>query len=336
MHLLLTDSGLGGLAICAALEATLRESPGAGDIRTGANGGGAPDGRGTRDRLRLTYVNAWPEEGRGYNDLPDMAARAATFDRVLARIDAMAPDAILIACNTLSIVYEATDHHRSARVPVRGIVEAGVEVFEEALRAHAAGALVLVGTRTTIDSGVHRERLLARGVATGRVAGVSCHGLATAIENGPHTRDTVALIEACAERASAAAPAGEPLLLGLCCTHYGMVAERLREDVARASGRPVVALDPNERLVRDVAAWLIGGRAFAGDAGAAGARHGADRTVGPLPKPGVRSPGPATVEVVSKVALSEAKREAVAALVEAISPATARALRSYTHVPDLF
>jgi glutamate racemase len=330
MHLLLTDSGLGGLSICAALEATLRRSPDARGIRL------QPDLRRSRDHLRLTYVNAWPEEGRGYNDLPDMAARAAMFDRALARIDAMAPDAILVACNTLSIVYEATGHHRSARIPVRGIVEAGVALFEEALRAHAAGALVLVGTRTTIDSGVHRERLLARGLAAGRVAGASCHGLATAIENGPHSRDTDARVEACAARASAAAPAGEPLLLGLCCTHYGMVVGRLREAVARASGRPVVALDPNERLMRDVAAWLIGGRAFAGDAGAARARRGEDRTVVPLPEPGARSLEPAIVEVVSKVALSEAKREAVAALVEAISPATARALRSYKHVPDLF
>ena len=64
-HLVVTDSGLGGLSICAALERRLR-----------AEG---------RRSVRLTYVNAWPFEGRGYNDLPDLRARAEVFDRALRR-----------------------------------------------------------------------------------------------------------------------------------------------------------------------------------------------------------------------------------------------------------
>jgi hypothetical protein len=43
-----------------------------------------------------------------------------------------------------------------------------------------------------------------------------------------------------------------------------------------------------------------------------------------------------SVELVSKVALSEAARTGIARLVEPISPDTARALLSYAHVPDLF
>jgi hypothetical protein len=40
--------------------------------------------------------------------------------------------------------------------------------------------------------------------------------------------------------------------------------------------------------------------------------------------------------VISKVTLAERTRHGVARLVEPVSPATARALLNYTHVPDLF
>jgi hypothetical protein len=42
------------------------------------------------------------------------------------------------------------------------------------------------------------------------------------------------------------------------------------------------------------------------------------------------------VEVISKVELADAKREGVATIIEPVSPATAGALRAYSHRPDLF
>jgi len=297
VHLVITDSGLGGLSICAGVDRTLRRS------------GGGLD-------LRITYVNAWPEEGRGYNDLPDMPARAAVFERALRRIDSMQPAMILIACNTLSILYELTEHGGRADVPVLGIIDAGVDLFEETLRARPTSSVVLVGTRTTIESGVHRERLLRRGISPGRVTSVSCHGLATAIEAAPRGPEVSARIDTCADRAGAAAAPGDLLYVGLCCTHYGMVADRLRSAVAQRTGRTVDTLDPNERLVSVVATRLL------------------DRQLR------LREPGGASrdvpIDVISKVTLADSKRRNVADVLEPISPATACALRSYRHVPDLF
>jgi glutamate racemase len=293
VHLVLTDSGLGGLAVCAGLERVLRR-------------------RATDPRVRLTFVNAWPEEGRGYNDLPDAAARARVFDAALARMDQLSPDAILVACNTLSILYELTEHRRRADAsPVHGIIDAGVGLFQRALRANSGASLLLVGTRTTIESHVHRDRLVSEGVVPGRIGEAACHGLATAIENGPASADTEARVVACANAAAAAAPAGAPLCLGLCCTHYALVADRLRDALARASGRAVQVLDPNQALVAE---W---GARFAS---AVGSDHSPE----------------IIVEVISKVRLPDDKRAGVAALLEDESPATARALREYRHVPDLF
>ena len=289
MHLVVTDSGLGGLAVCAGLERALRRSA-------------------RERRVRLTYVNAWPEEGRGYNDLPDPTARARVFDVALSEIDRMAPEAVLIACNTLSILYGLTSHsRRGAKPPVHGIVEAGVSLFADALGREPSGAIVLTGTRTTIESAAHRSRLSSLGVDGSRIAGVSCHGLATAIEDAPSSQATEAAIASCVASALRVAPAGEPLFLGLCCTHYGMVGDRFGAALDGLTGRDTRVLDPNVRLVDELADRFGGG-----------------------------PPDEVSVEVVSKVSLSDGKREGIAALLDPVSPVTARALRHYVHEPGLF
>ena len=253
-HTVVTDSGLGGLAVCAALERGLRRS-----------GQAAP--------ARLTYFNAWPFDDRGYNDLPDVPARARVFDDALARMEALQPDRIVIACNTLSVLYPHTSFSRTAAVPVHGIVEAGIEGFAERLRADADASIVLVGTKTTIESGVHRDGLVSRGIDAARIAAVPCHGLAAAIERDVNGARAAELLAECANRAAAAAAPGGTLYLGLCCTHYGYVAEGFAAALAARSGRPVAALDPNLKLVESLLA--VDARAAGGGPVPAGDEAGA-------------------------------------------------------------
>jgi glutamate racemase len=291
MHLLITDSGLGGLAVCAETERALRQAA-------------APS-------VRITYFNAWPEEESGYNDMPDIESRAAVFDRALSAMAALKPACVVIACNTLSIVYEHTAFCRSATIPVVGIVETGVDLFLEALRVAPAASIALFGTRTTIESGTHRARLIERGIAPERIVAVPCHGLARAIEMDPDGETIDNLIEQCSETASRSTPAGDPLYLGICCTHYTYVREQMRETLERHCRRPVQVLDPNDRLAADVVRRI----------GTARAVPGSPET---------------TVTVVSKVTMDEHKRRSIARRVRDVSPATAAALLSYTRVPDLF
>ncbi len=290
MHLIVTDSGLGGLSVCAELERRLREAGAA---------------------ARITYFNAWPSPTAGYNDMPDMRSRSAMLDRALAAMVALHPDQIVIACNTLSIVYHETAYSRAAAVPVAGIIDAGVDLFEDALARDPASAIVLVGTRTTIESGIHRDRLVARQVDAGRITTVACHGLAAAIEADPGGERAGALIDQCMARAAGTHPRSDPLYLGLCCTHYTYVADQMQSALARHAGRTVRTLDPNSRLAGEVA------------------RQALDRVT-------PRSDSGVAVSLVSKVELDDRKRQAMAQRVEKISPRTAAALLSYTHVPALF
>lgn len=291
-RIVITDSGLGGLRICAGLERASRSF-----------------GRAT---VEIVYVNAWPEEGRGYNDLPDAASRAEAFDRALDALAALKPGLILIACNTLSILYGLTAFGRRSSIPVLGIVEEGVGMFYEALSRDPQGRLILFGTRTTIGSGEHVRRLSERGVPTERVLTVACHGLAGAIDRDPDDPTLPSLIAECAGRAVGPNEAGRSLYAGLACTHYAYVDAEFRTALEALSGSRVEVLDPGERLVARVAALV--------------AKEAREVRGGPLP----------AVRVVSKVALRPEQRAAFARRLETLSPSTAAALLSYSWDPDLF
>jgi glutamate racemase len=288
----ITDSGLGGLLICAGLEKRLRGTSGEGPIR-------------------LVYVNAWPDEGHGYNDLPDLGARAAVFDLALAAMTAFRPDLILIACNTLSVVYEMTAFSRFPTVPVTGILDEGVALFSEELLRDPTAVLALFGTKTTVGSREHLRRMARRGLEPGRVLTEACHGLAAAIDRDPDAPDVTELVEACVHRIAPRLPPDAPVYAGLACTHYAYVAETFRATLGRQTGSRVVILDPGDRVI-------------------GGLVEGLSRRA---PEAGAR---PVPVEVVSKVALAEPQRRAVARRLEALSPATAAALLQYEHRPDLF
>lgn len=73
--LLVTDSGLGGLSVCAGMAARF-----ANDARY--------------ERIHLVYFNAWPEQDRGYRHYPDPADRSKVFDNALAAMAKYTPDHI--------------------------------------------------------------------------------------------------------------------------------------------------------------------------------------------------------------------------------------------------
>jgi hypothetical protein len=136
-----------------------------------------------------------------------------------------------------------------------------------------------------------------------------CHGLATAIERdagGPRVGELIGQYTAAV---AALGLAGSPILVGLCCTHFGYVGDRLRAAIGTALGREAVVLDPNIRMAEALERGMPA--AAAGESGV-------------------------TIEVISKIVLDDRTRAGVASLVDPVSPATARALEHYTHEPGLF
>ena len=290
--IVVTDSGLGGLSVVADLASRL---PPSGIVRS----------------ARVVFVNALLDDAIGYNDLKHEADKVRVFDAALAAMESRyRPDLILVACNTLSVFYEKTEHARLGATETVSIVPMGVDLIENAMRETPAATTLIFATKGTIDSGAHRRLLVEKGVPDGKIVGQACPKLTGAIERGAHGDETAARILGFVEEAVRKLPAKDgPLVVSLNCTHFGYARPLWEETFARLGYPGVKVLDPNP-LMADLVL-----------------REGAPRR---YPETKV------TVEVVSKTPVTPEVRAALGALLRTTSPATADALERYTRVPDLF
>jgi glutamate racemase len=291
LSLVIADSGMGGLSICA-------------DIVKGLQA------RRSYRSVSLTYFNAWPEQDRGYNLLPGMAERLRVFDRALAAMLRFQPDRILIACNTLSALYPHTPFSRRAPVPVEGIIDFGVDLIYAHLSARADSLAVILGTPTTIEADTHRARLVERGIPAMRIICQPCDRLAGEIEKAPDGAIVRAMIGDCIRQAADRVPDRRlPVAAALCCTHYGYSQHIFEAALQARFESPITILDPN----RAMSEALLADHA-------------------PPRQEDIRI----DLTIVSRIVWSDEKIEAIARLLEAVSPLTASALRGYRHDPDLF
>jgi glutamate racemase len=290
--IVVTDSGLGGLSVAAELAARL---PGSGSFRS----------------ARIVFVNALLDDAIGYNDLTFDSDKLRVFD---AALDAMEkryrPDLILVACNTLSVLYGRTEHAKEGATPVHEIVGLGAGQIARQMAATPGGTAVVFATRTTIESEAHKQLLVQQGIAGNHVVGQACHRLAGAIERGADSEETANYVRTFVGEALSRLPEDHgPLVVSLNCTHYGYVKSLWESDLAAAGYPGTKVLDPNP-LMADVVLKESGEKRY------------------PTTK--------VTVEVVSKTPIGPDVKASLGKLLRTVSPMTADALFDYQLVPDLF
>jgi len=234
VHIVITDSGVGGLSVCAYAERFVRT-------------------RGVNEPVRLTFANAAPENDYGYNSMPSKEAKLQTFDRFLRNVtDRYVPDLIYVACNTLSVLLPDTEYVRKAVVPVKGIVETGAKLLLQALEADPQSVAMVFGTQTTIDTGAYPRLLEKRGVASSRIISQACPGLADTISedrDGARTKSEIARwVGAALEKLQRKKTS---VVASLACTHYGYRKDLFASALSAAGIRATV-IDPNERAVGDL------------------------------------------------------------------------------------
>jgi glutamate racemase len=234
MHVLITDSGVGGLSVVAYAERFVRT-------------------HGFREPVRLTFANAAPANDYGYNSMPSRDEKLATFDRFLRNVaERFAPDSIYVACNTLSVLLPDTAYFTSAPVPVNGIVETAAGLMLRALEADARSVAMIFGTQTTIDAGTYPRLLVARGVEPSRIVSQACPGLADTISEdreGTKTRAEIGgWVNAAIDKLQ---HAGAPVVACLACTHYGYRKDLFAE-AFEERGLDAIVVNPNERAVDDI------------------------------------------------------------------------------------
>ncbi len=174
----------------------------------------------------------------------DLTARAVAVAEAAA---AHAPDALIVGCNT------ATVHALTA---LRELLEPDLPVIGTvpAIKPAAAGGGPVAIWATPATTGSPYQQGLIRDFAGGvPVTEVPCWGLAEAVEHA----DETAIDEAVTAAAALTPDQVTTVVLG--CTHYELVAERIRHAV-QGPGHPPLVLHGSAGAVAAQALRRIGGR----------------------------------------------------------------------------
>lgn len=292
LKIVVTDSGLGGLSVAAELESNLRK------INHPFS-------------IEIIFFNSLAASDFGYNSMPTSEKKAEVFNSALNAIEQLFnPDLILIACNTLSVIYEATEFAKETKINVLGIIDLGVEDIIENLNSNSKQTILLLGTPTTISSLAYQKRLIRAGVNENDILGQACPMLETEIQRDPNSANVKSMIaEFIGEAQSKDVDESESVLAVLCCTHYGY-SERLFADmIDKKFRKDFLIANPNKKMVD----FIIRG----------------------LKEHGDKAPI-VTVSVLSQVELRKNDINSIAGIIEEYSAITASALRNYTYNKSLF
>ena len=272
------DSGLGGLNIAARF---FSETENAGE------------------RCELIYFNAYPSPQCGFNKLASERAQEEVFRDVFEGMKKFSPDRCLIACNTLSIIYERLQKWYDPGFEVAGIVDAAVDGMFDSLQKHPDSSVLILGTKSTVESGVYAQKLIAGGIAPERIKGIACPGLATLLESDPAAKEVQESIAGYAQEAVKLF-GSEPrkLFCALCCTHFGFASKIWEQEFACRFAGFAGLINPNDLLGTEFKAAEFSYR--------------------------------------SKIDFFPGARESMSAYFEKISPPIAEALKKADPDPDLF
>lgn len=287
MVIIVTDSGVGGYSVAAGLYARFKA------LSLSA---------------RIIFFNALFDEQSGYNRLKTLTEKADKFDAALRGMARLTPDAICIACNTLSVIYPHTAFAQAAPIPVTGIVEVGVDALLRRMAGVSHPYAVLFATPTTIQQGEHARRL-CQFQPDAQLIVQPCPELMNAIECGD-PQEIEARIREYVAAAVRQIPAGtNAIFAGLFCTHFGYFQETFQR-VFQESGINAEIVNPNSALVENM--------------------------VDTLAEQSQNDEHSLTLECVSKTRIAPEAIATLAPLLRIYGDEAVAALQAYRHDPELF
>ncbi len=294
--IVITDSGLGGLSIVAALYKKLKRSIG-------------------DQSLNLVYVNALPQSGKGYNKMPDTASKVTVFNRVLHGIyNNFSPDLIAIACNTLSVIADQTDFVSRHKDKTLGIVNLGIDSLIDHLKEKVSFYVIIFGSETTIEMDRHRQLMIHAGIPGDRIIPQVCSGLASAIELDHKGSEVNSIIERSVNQALQKCERKiNTVFAYLACTHYGYVKTLFEKSIKSKGFTNSEAFNPNQSMVNRIS-QILDLTSFSP----------------PVGKSTIR------ISVVSRCKILESEIISISSLLSDFSTYTAQKLINYSILPDLF
>jgi len=287
MTIIVTDSGIGGYSVAAELYARMKARS---------------------LSARIIFFNALFDENSGYNRLKTLTEKVEKFDAALRGMARLTPDAICIACNTLSVVYPHTAFAQAAPMPVTGIVEIGVDALLRLMKGVLQPHAVLFATPTTIQQGEHVRRLRQLR-PDAKFVEQPCPELMHAIECG-NPQDIEARIREYVAAAVTQIPTGtNTIFAGLFCTHFGYFQDIFQRVLLEDSINAEI-INPNSALTEKMLETFDG--------------------------VSMNDSSGATIECVSKTPISPDAIATLAPLLAVYGDETVAALQAYRHDSELF
>jgi glutamate racemase len=292
LAIVVTDSGLGGLGIAAELFERLRASC-------------------AFKRLKVIFFNCLPSNSLGYDSMKSDDHRIRVLANALDYIARdYAPDAILLACNTISVIYDKTAFVHRPLIPVISIIQAGIDEISGFLGLQPCARVILFSSLTTAQTGVHKFILSDKGFASERISYQVCHGLIAAIERGPTNDETRSMIDRYVSSALNNLPSGSfSVAAAMLCTHFSYSSKIFYDSFILRGIRLAALIDPNRRMIHEFLKNLKYNRF--------------PETL-------------AEIEVVSQADIPVDRISAIASAIFPVSTRAAAALRSAACVPGLF
>lgn len=230
--IVITDSGLGGLSTTANLAKRIsKQSP--------------------TQELEIIYFNALAENNFGYNNLKSVSEKVSVFSTALESMQSNhKPDFILVACNTLSVIYDKTDFAKNTSTKVVSIVDVSMKLMLDFFKTHIDGTLIIFGTNTTIQSSIYQSLLLKNGIKNQNIISIPGNDLHLEIEKNPNSLKAKKIINMMVKEAISKIKnkTNTPLAVSLNCTHYGY-SKALFESAFKEQNHPLTALiNPNTAM----------------------------------------------------------------------------------------
>lgn len=296
MKIVVTDSGFGGLGIAAEIYESIKSLF-------------------STEIVEIIFINGLPDEKYGYNSISDKNVKINIFNDLLANINQkLNPDIIVIACNTLSVLFNQTEIYSAIKSKVIDIIEFGTEKVIQYHSTVSNALLAIIGTKTTIDSNVHRNYYQKYQVSFSKLLTIPCTDLVTAIEDDYEGLKVKSIIKNCIKKVELQFLKSNysTFFLVLACTHFPYVEHIFRHYLNKTNFSYTI-INPNSFMIESIKSLLYNRYQMVTD-----------------------KPGKHSITIISKTIISDQKIRSIASLIQNISEDTVIELQNYRHVPDFF
>ena len=248
MHIVITDSGLGGLSVCAQLINLLK------DFSVLENS------RIPKCDIKITYVNAVPSNDKGYNKMSGKKEQIETFEKIISNtVRLISPDSIFVACGTLSVLLNQLASPCDKSVKIEGIVNIGIQLLLNSLKNNPKAKVIILGTPTTISNKTFQRELLNNGIPENQILTQSCPNLANEISNDPKGSKVKKRIQYWVKNSlqQLREKTTDHLILFLGCTHYSYHENMFKMAYINEGFSKITVLNPNNAAAEKLKNYVL-------------------------------------------------------------------------------